>query len=198
MSISALDALDNLSTDFANTLSTIQLLQPVPPAASPAKKKPVVSRSKAGNFLNIEVDSLLPVPGQSTGPHQSFTSSIRAHRSPKRSFDESSTSDANAKLTAIALSHTLQSSQAVHHLPPPLSSTPPACDTPPPEMQKPFTRRQRKALGLPKSRTAYMSAGKIVIPGGKFKKASKAADDEEWQKNGTGRLDVRGFRELKI
>jgi hypothetical protein len=43
-----------------------------------------------------------------------------------------------------------------------------------------------------------MSAGKIVIPGGKFKKASKAADDEEWQKNGTGRLDVRGFRELKI
>jgi hypothetical protein len=43
-----------------------------------------------------------------------------------------------------------------------------------------------------------MSAGKIVIPGGKFKKVSNAADDEEWQKNGTGRLDVRGFRELKI
>ncbi|KAG2067401.1 hypothetical protein BDR04DRAFT_1159206 [Suillus decipiens] len=36
-----------------------------------------------------------------------------------------------------------------------------------------------KALGLPKSRTASMSAGKIVVPGGKFKKASKAADDEE-------------------
>jgi len=46
-----------------------------------------------------------------------------------------------------------------------------------------------------------MSAGKITIPGGRFKKAatvSKAEQDEEWQRNGTGRLDVRGFRELKI
>ena len=57
-------------------------------------------------------------------------------------------------------------------------------------------------------------AGKIVIPGGKSKKfAAKPAarsvpgsgeeEDEaeanaEWKKNGTGRVDVRGFRELKI
>lgn len=90
--------------------------------------------------------------------------------------------------------------------------------------EKPLTRRQRKALGLPKPRSALVarrtSAGKIVIPGGRFKRnAGETADDkglakirevgdasvddegsvpEEWQRNGTGRLDVRGFRELKI
>ena len=64
------------------------------------------------------------------------------------------------------------------------------------------------------------SAGKIVIPGGRFKRnvdvttdarglanlqevGDASVDDEggvqeEWQRNGTGRLDVRGFRELKI
>ncbi|RDX46065.1 cysteine proteinase [Lentinus brumalis] len=90
--------------------------------------------------------------------------------------------------------------------------------TPPPEPEKRLTRRQRKALGLPKPRPALVastsarttrSAGKIVIPGGKYQKSSSRAgvadgseDDPdanaEWRKNGTGRLDVRGFRELKI
>ena len=47
-----------------------------------------------------------------------------------------------------------------------------------------------------------------MIPGGKFKgkkggqKAVKEDQDDdadaEWAKNGTGRVDVRGFRELKI
>jgi hypothetical protein len=47
-----------------------------------------------------------------------------------------------------------------------------------------------------------------MIPGGKFKgrkggqKAIKEEPDDEvdaeWTKNGTGRVDVRGFRELKI
>lgn len=59
-------------------------------------------------------------------------------------------------------------------------------------------------------------AGKIVIPGGKYKKGAggrggavvreadeddedeDAEDKGEWRTNGTGRLDVRGFRELKI
>ncbi|KAI0776663.1 hypothetical protein BD413DRAFT_468724 [Trametes elegans] len=99
-----------------------------------------------------------------------------------------------------------------------LTSSPAASPPPPdPPVEKPLTRRQRKKLGLPKARPAVVgnatartrSAGKIVIPGGRFKKpASKAAADEtseedqdvnaEWRKNGTGRLDVRGFRELKI
>ena len=91
----------------------------------------------------------------------------------------------------------------------PLSS--PSPSPPPPE--KPLTRRQRKALKLPKQRVHVAggkggSAGKIVIPGGKFKgkkggqkPIKEEPDDEadaEWAKNGTGRVDVRGFRELKI
>ena len=88
-------------------------------------------------------------------------------------------------------------------------------------VEKQLTRRQRKALGLPKQRNvppylasgakgASASAGKIVIPGGRWtgRGSSSAAAipgvadptgvEEEWRRNGTGRVDVRGFRELKI
>ncbi|PBK70473.1 cysteine proteinase [Armillaria solidipes] len=67
--------------------------------------------------------------------------------------------------------------------------------------EKPMTRRQRKRLGLPKSRP---SAGKIIIPGGRYvprggvQVNNADAEDEEWRRNGSGRVDVRGFRELKI
>jgi OTU domain-containing protein 3 len=77
--------------------------------------------------------------------------------------------------------------------------------------EKALTRRQRKALGLPKQRRAApppgVSAGKIVIPGGRWTGrplppvaagGTESEADEEWRRNGTGRLDVRGFRELKI
>jgi hypothetical protein len=49
-----------------------------------------------------------------------------------------------------------------------------------------------------------------VIPGGRFRPAStgvpaarggtdsRANVDGEWMRNGTGRVDVRGFRELRI
>ncbi|KAJ6490252.1 hypothetical protein C8R47DRAFT_1177089 [Mycena vitilis] len=86
-----------------------------------------------------------------------------------------------------------------------LSSLSSVSPSPPPEpvpvpVAKPMTRRQRKALGLPKTRTtaaaasasAKGGAGKIVIPGGRYEGTG------EWRRNGTGRLDVRGFRELKI
>ena len=75
---------------------------------------------------------------------------------------------------------------------------PPAPPSPPPV---PLTQRQRKKLGLPKQRPGQRSAGTIVIPGGRFKRqqpVAVAAPDEEWVRNGTGRVDVRGFRELKI
>jgi len=87
-------------------------------------------------------------------------------------------------------------------------------------IEKQLTRRQRKALGLPKQRNvppylasgakgASASAGKIVIPGGRWTGRSSSAAaipgvadpsgvEEEWRRNGTGRVDVRGFRELKI
>ncbi|KAG0701009.1 hypothetical protein DFH29DRAFT_929262 [Suillus ampliporus] len=230
----------------------------VPPTPPPAKKKPVsrtkpksapkimlkntppapahiplpLSRSpsplSSDDSLSAEADSLLPIPGQLIGPHQSYTSTVRGHRSPKRSFDESSgssTSDAVSKRTRSSRSSpsrtplsqvradndvddstpdlstpgsSAESTRSLSAASSPLPSTPPAYNTPPPEPEKLLTRRQRKALGLPKPRPAYMSAGKIIIPGGKFKKAPQAVDDEEWQRNGTGRLDVRGFRELKI
>ncbi|KAF6749835.1 hypothetical protein DFP72DRAFT_1141462 [Ephemerocybe angulata] len=82
---------------------------------------------------------------------------------------------------------------------------------------KPLTRKQRKQLGLPKFRGVLahakgVSAGRIVIPGGRFKGRAGAGvgvgvngggtgvggKDEEWVKTGVGRVDVRGFRELKI
>ncbi|EIN05764.1 cysteine proteinase [Punctularia strigosozonata HHB-11173 SS5] len=89
---------------------------------------------------------------------------------------------------------------------------------PPPEPVRHMSKRERKKLGLPKARPATVggksSAGKIVIPGGRYKaavsptKAKKAQEDPaigtpesgeaEWVKNGVGRMDVRGFRELKI
>src|SRR3984957_600212 len=104
-------------------------------------------------------------------------------------------------------------------------SPPPPTPTPP--IERPLTRRQRKLLGLPKPRAALLSSvarhsratgsGKIVIPGGRFKNGMGAAHvrngdeggdedededdddgDAEWKRNGTGRVDVRGFRELKI
>ncbi|KAG7087380.1 hypothetical protein E1B28_013353 [Marasmius oreades] len=58
--------------------------------------------------------------------------------------------------------------------------------------ERTLTRRQRKKLGLPKS---HSGAGKIVIPGGKHAQTGPA---DEWLANGAGRVDVRGFRELKI
>ena len=82
--------------------------------------------------------------------------------------------------------------------------------------ERPLTRRQRKALGLPKLRAGLGapgaieragSAGTIVIPGGKFRRGEGDGQvkvkveedvDAEGRKNGTGRVDVRGFRELKI
>ncbi|KAI0826496.1 hypothetical protein BC628DRAFT_236010 [Trametes gibbosa] len=99
-----------------------------------------------------------------------------------------------------------------------LPSSPEATPPPPdPPVEKPMTRRQRKKLGVPKPRSAAVarttartrSAGKIVIPGGRYQKATNkppagetSEEDQdanaEWRKNGTGRLDVRGFRELKI
>jgi len=79
--------------------------------------------------------------------------------------------------------------------------------------KKTLTRRQRKRLGLPKERK---SGVKIVIPGGRHparlqvrqaaerqplsRETSLGVDGElkEWEKNGSGRIDARGFKELRI
>jgi len=100
----------------------------------------------------------------------------------------------------------LTSSSALSSPSPPTPPTEPEPEPP----QKPLTRRQRQALGVSHPRTTPMitagktrSAGKIVIPGGRrtlrsSTKLETADVSGEWRTNGTGRLDVRGFRELKI
>ena len=80
-------------------------------------------------------------------------------------------------------------------------SSPSPSPSPPPVSTAPrrLTKRERKAAGLPRQRG---SAGKIVIPGGRFRAADDVGSvvdaDGEWARNGTGRVDVRGFRELRI
>lgn len=81
------------------------------------------------------------------------------------------------------------------------SPSPPPASTPPPRR---LTKRERKAAGIPRQRGTG-GAGKIVIPGGRFRGAaddtirgSRADAEGEWVRNGTGRVDVRGFRELRI
>lgn len=98
------------------------------------------------------------------------------------------------------------SSSSLSSVPSPAASPPPE---PKPAPERRLTRRDRKRLGLPKGRNvnaAKVSAGKIIIPGGRFKTKQQTSTatipssegTEEWQQNGTGRVDVRGFRELKI
>ncbi|KAN0142035.1 cysteine proteinase [Lactarius tabidus] len=89
----------------------------------------------------------------------------------------------------------------------PISSPSPSPSPPPvPATAAPrrLTKRERKAAGLPRPRG---SAGKIVIPGGRFRvgddgkgegEGHRADVQGEWARNGTGRVDVRGFRELRI
>lgn len=85
----------------------------------------------------------------------------------------------------------------------PVSSPSPSPSPPPGSTPRRLTKRERKAAGLSRQRS---SAGKIVIPGGRFRAAdatirgvgSHLDADGEWARNGTGRVDVRGFRELRI
>ncbi|KAH8987264.1 hypothetical protein EDB92DRAFT_1948619 [Lactarius akahatsu] len=83
----------------------------------------------------------------------------------------------------------------------PISSPSPSPSPPPvpaPAARR-LTKRERKAAGLPRPRGGV---GKIVIPGGRFRAATAAEGADpvqgEWARNGTGRVDVRGFRELRI
>ncbi|THH26413.1 hypothetical protein EUX98_g7777 [Antrodiella citrinella] len=225
---------------------------------SPARKPPSKVRSKpVSKSTSVKkltpslplTPSQVPLPtSRSPSPgclsqaplssHSSILPStpMRAYRSPKRTFDESSASSEESQGIAKRAKPASQLSQSssLPELGPTvdvgidlddgdldtpslsaaspassssLSSVPSPSASPAPEPQptpRALTRRQRKQLGLPKSRAALVgstraSAGKIVIPGGRFKPKQKTAEEEEeWLKNGTGRMDVRGFRELKI
>ena len=118
----------------------------------------------------------------------------------------------SSEITSDSSSDLTSPSPPPHSIPvevEPSTETPHSQPKSPTHDSKPLTRRQRKALGLPKPRPPG-SAGKIIIPGGKWKgRQSQGAaaavgvvdgdgGDEEWKRNGAGRVDVRGFRELKI
>lgn len=141
------------------------------------------------------------------------------------SDDDADQSHDSAPLKTPFLSPASSASSASYSSLSSLSPTPPLCcggigsplssvpSTPEPETQelpaKALTRRQRKKLGLPKPHIARAgSAGKIVIPGGRYLRNRNVVvrapgepeqdEDGEWKRNGSGRVDVRGFRELKI
>lgn len=66
--------------------------------------------------------------------------------------------------------------------------------------EKQITRRERKKLGLPKARPRRVilkvngqRPGSIQAP-----VAEPTPEEQVWARNGNGRMDVRGFRELKI
>lgn len=64
-----------------------------------------------------------------------------------------------------------------------------------------LTRRQRKKLGLPKSRSQPQRVVLTVQgsrPGQSNSAGQEGEGSREWIEKGVGRLDVRGFRELKI
>ncbi|KAF8840659.1 cysteine proteinase [Paxillus ammoniavirescens] len=230
---------------------------PLPMSRSPSPLSSVESLPQ----IDVDTSPPIPITVQLVKTNDSSLSpTLRTHRSPKRTFDESSgsssLSDAIAKRTrsskkpppsrthvdpvpdaieiddpeeeestpelstpGCSVGSTHSSSAASSPLP---STPPPEAPSEPLSVEKTLTRRQRKALGLPKTRAALAakraSTGKILIPGGRFKRSTRGtttaakiqeagddgADDEgsmqeeEWQRNGTGRLDVRGFRELKI
>ncbi|KAI6030196.1 hypothetical protein EDC04DRAFT_2923950 [Pisolithus marmoratus] len=222
---------------------TVPALIPLPDSRSP-------SPETSDYLTQVEVDSVPSIPVAVNPELMSLGSaSLRVHRSPKRSFDESSgssLSDVVAKRTrssqqpfsrpdderhdAIEVEDPAEESTPELSAPGSSNSSPlsspassPRPMTPPlPEPEeKPLTRRQRKALGLPKSKSALMAkrasatgAGVIVIPGGRCGKKSNSkpvttvrvvgddeegsVQDEEWKRNGSGRLDIRGFRELRI
>lgn len=203
----------------ATPLTPTQIPLPISRSPSPT---PEESRSVA--------DSPLPYPLPPTPPSPS-----RIYRSPKRTFDESSASSEGSQSAAKRAKGPYPPIHASRLNPdfdidtPPLTMSAPGSpsslsslsslssreSTPPPPVtpEPALTRRQRKKLGLPKPRVATVggtkaSAGKILIPGGRYQRAGhtasqsppadSVADSEEWRKNGSGRLDVRGFRELRI
>ncbi|EIW74841.1 cysteine proteinase [Coniophora puteana RWD-64-598 SS2] len=231
---------------------------PLPDSRSPS---PLSSLSSSSSPHSSRVDMLEPAAVSLVREATLLADTLRSHRSPKRSFDESSS---GASTTESVAKRTRSSRKAAVRPPdeevacdgdqdhdqdnddpptPGLSTpdssaastrsssvassipTPPARASPPtepePDHQRTLTKRERKALGLPRPRAALVAkrtgAGKIVIPGGRYKRSagtaskpvsvdmSKGDEDEgdeeedgEWLRNGTGRVDVRGFRELRI
>ncbi|KAI0043265.1 cysteine proteinase [Auriscalpium vulgare] len=195
------------------------------PKAPPRSTRARLSSTRAAPSTPSQIplpQSRSVSPLSSIAPLSSSSDRSRDTRSPKRTFDESSGSSgvpAEAKRSRHDITlhvrepdedaDTPSLSDAGSTASSPLSS---ASSSPAP-VERPLTRRQRKVLGVPKPRPALAvsagtrSAGKIVIPGGRHRSRNTPAkepapllkeDSGEWERNGVGRVDVRGFRELRI
>lgn len=196
----------------------------IPAAKLPKIKIKVPAPRKTDQTDPVQVP--LP-PSRSTSPAPSHTPSLpsnnpslthliasHSHRSPKRSFDEASSSCSSESSSAAKRSRRsdeilpvperklLMEVDDVDLSTPSLSNSnsnspysspePELTPSPEPEPQpvvQRLTRRQRKALGLPKSGNA---SARVAVS------ARRGGGESEWAKNGSGRMDVRGFRELKI
>ncbi|KZV65265.1 cysteine proteinase [Peniophora sp. CONT] len=202
------------------------------PAPHPPTSTPTASLAPSAPYPSYPLAYPLPAhldnfPGERRSPKRAFDESTSA------SSDSSQASSAKRARTDSAVDLAAQPSEDVkieddemeREMTPALSdistlSSSPSPSPPPPvvpvEPVQKMTRRQRKALGLPKQRKVgervvnagaggeRRSAGKIVIPGGRFRRPGTVEAKEggdavrEWVKSGAGRVDVRGFRELKI
>lgn len=137
--------------------------------------------------------------------------------------DEEREEDAESEFAAgVSSSVSAESGSFISDAPPP---PPPPEPEPEPEPELKLTKRQRKSLGVPKARSSTQQRGRRSVgsvaanknqastggtadaPKRETRSATKAYRDAgkvrdlgtgEWLDNGTGRLDVRGFRELKI
>ncbi|KAI0289130.1 hypothetical protein BC826DRAFT_1033784 [Russula brevipes] len=218
---------------------------PTVPVSAP---KPLSRPRRSSRALRQSASSSTAVPRFVTSgiplPPGLYAREREYHRSPKRSFDESSgSSEVSGTSTSVAKRTRRGTVRGLAAVPrdedadmdadvdvdgdnadgdadrdgdaddadtPALSETaslspissPSPSPSPPPASSptaRRLTKRERKAAGLPRPRGG---AGKIVIPGGRFRPGTataKGADAEgEWVRNGTGRVDVRGFRELRI
>ncbi|CAE6446624.1 unnamed protein product [Rhizoctonia solani] len=117
--------------------------------------------------------------------------------------------------TGVSSSVSAESGSFISDAPPP----------PPPELEPKSAKGKRKSLGVPKARSSTQQRGRRSVdavaatkskastngtseaPKRETRSATKAYRDAgkvrdlgtgEWLDNGTGRLDVRGFRELRI
>ncbi|KAG8759424.1 hypothetical protein FRC11_001979 [Ceratobasidium sp. 423] len=136
--------------------------------------------------------------------------------------DEEQDDDGGSEFAAgVSSSVSAESGSFISDAPPP----PPPPPEPEPEPEPKLTKRQRKSLGVPKARSSAQQRGRRSVgsvaasksqtstggtthaPKRETRSATKAYRDAgkvrdlgtgEWLDNGTGRLDVRGFRELRI
>ncbi|KAF8063988.1 hypothetical protein FPV67DRAFT_1697873 [Lyophyllum atratum] len=185
-------------------------------AASSSSKRSRTTRSRSRpsssyaqaphtpGMMDVERDSMTDGT-PSLSPPSSAASSSSAASTPSSSLAPPSPPSSSASSLSPASSPEPEIEQPDNHVLPVIHS---------PARDRPMTRRQRKALGLPKPRAALgvgVGAGRIVIPGGRFRRGvgvgggvgeegGEGGEGEggEWVRNGTGRVDVRGFRELKI